>query len=198
LFPLAAQGILHQSVSGEAPQRTGNAHPEFAPCGVYPCSGDDAWIVIEITDENQWRALQRLIPKLADFSDLTDRIHRRKNLDTIIAQWTREQSADMAMQTLQSQNITAAKLNNGHDLLHEPQLKSRGYLQWLQRNHVGLQPTASAPFRTDTEPMPIRHPAPTLGQDNEYALKEILGLSADEVSALEHQGIIGTKPELTS
>ena len=198
LFPLAAHGVLHQSVTGQAPQRTGNAHPEFAPYGVYPCSGDDVWVVIEVTDENQWQALQDLIPDLADFSDLTDRGHRRESLDTIIAQWTREQSADMAMQTLQSQNITAAKLNNGHDLLHEPQLESRGYLQWLERDHVGLQPNASAPFRTDSEPMPIRHPAPTLGQDNDYVLEEILGLSADEVSALERQGVIGTKPELAN
>jgi crotonobetainyl-CoA:carnitine CoA-transferase CaiB-like acyl-CoA transferase len=198
LFPLAAHGVLHQSVTGQAPQRTGNAHPEFAPYGVYPCSGDDAWVVIEVTDENQWQALQDLIPDLADFSDLTDRRHRRESLNTIIAQWTRKQSADMAMQTLQSQNITAAKLNNGHDLLHEPQLESRGYLQWLERDHVGLQPNASAPFRTDSEPMPIRHPAPTLGQDNDYVLEEILGLSADEVSALERQGVIGTKPELAN
>jgi crotonobetainyl-CoA:carnitine CoA-transferase CaiB-like acyl-CoA transferase len=198
LFPLAAHGVLHQSVTGQAPQRTGNAHPEFAPYGVYPCSGNDVWVVIEVTDENQWQALQDLIPDLADFSDLTDRRHRRESLNTIIAQWTRKQSADMAMQTLQSQNITAAKLNNGHDLLHEPQLKSRGYLQWLERDHVGLQPNASAPFRTDSEPMPIRHPAPTLGQDNDYVLEEILGLSADEVSALERQGVIGTKPELAN
>jgi crotonobetainyl-CoA:carnitine CoA-transferase CaiB-like acyl-CoA transferase len=198
LFPLAAHGVLHQSVIGQAPQRTGNAHPEFAPYGVYPCSGNDVWVVIEVTDENQWQALQDLIPDLADFSDLTDRRHRRESLNTIIAQWTRKQSADMAMQTLQSQNITAAKLNNGHDLLHEPQLESRGYLQWLERDHVGLQPNASAPFRTDSEPMPIRHPAPTLGQDNDYVLEEILGLSADEVSALERQGVIGTKPELAN
>ena len=198
LFPLAAHGVLNQSVTGQAPQRTGNAHPEFAPYGVYPCSGNDVWVVIEVTDENQWQALQDLIPDLADFSDLTDRRHRRESLNTIIAQWTRKQSADMAMQTLQSQNITAAKLNNGHDLLHEPQLESRGYLQWLERDHVGLQPNASAPFRTDSEPMPIRHPAPTLGQDNDYVLEEILGLSADEVSALERQGVIGTKPELAN
>ncbi len=196
LFPLAAQGVLQQSVTVEAPQRTGNAHPEFAPYGVYPCSGDDAWIVIEVTSEDQWQALQRLIPGLADFSDLTDRMQRRKNLDTMIAQWTLEQSADAAMQTLQARGVIAAKLNNGHDLLHEPQLRDRGYLQWLERDHVGLQPNASAPFRTGAGPIPIRHPAPTLGQDNDYVLTEILGLSAKELSALENQEIIGTKPRL--
>jgi hypothetical protein len=37
-----------------------------------------------------------------------------------------------------------------------------------------------------------------LGQDNDYVLEEILGLSADEVSALERQGFIGTKPELAN
>ena len=114
----------------------------------------------------------------------------------MIAQWTLEQSADAAMQTLQARGVIAAKLNNGHDLLHEPQLRDRGYLRWLERDHVGLQPNASAPFRTGAGPIPIRHPAPTLGQDNDYVLTEILGLSAQELSALENQEIIGTKPRL--
>lgn len=196
LFPLAAQGILHQSVTGEAPERTGNAHPEHAPYGVYPCVGDDAWVHIAVTNEEQWSTLQNQIPGLEEFSGLADRIHRRQSLDTIIGQWTQEQTAEAVAQLLGPKGITAAKLNNGHDLLNDPQLQDREYLQWLERDHVGLQPNASPPFRTGEKPIPIRHPAPTLGQDNDYVLQEILGLSAEELAALVDQDIIGTRPKL--
>ena len=196
LFPLAAEGILQQSVSGEAPQRRGNAHPQHAPYGVYPCAGEDSWALIEVTDDTQWQAFKRLVPSLAEFSDLTDRIRRRKTLDTAIGLWTQGQPAEAVMQTLQSHGITAAKLNNGEDLLKEPQLVYRDYLQWLEREHVGLQPNASAPFRRGEKPIPIRHPAPTLGQDNDYVLQEILGLSTDDVAELARLDIIGTKPKL--
>lgn len=196
LFPLAAQGILHQAVTGEAPQRTGNAHPEHAPWGVFPCQGEDAWVVIQVSDEAQWHALQAMVPELTEFGDLADRIRRREALEAILAQWTQPQSAQAVMQALQSQNITAAKINHGEDLLHEPHLIDRQYLQWLERDYVGLQPSASAPFRNGPQPMPIRSPAPTLGQHNTQVLQGILGLDQQAITALEEAGIIGTKPTL--
>ena len=196
LLPLAAQGVLYQSVHGTAPERHGNAHPEHAPYGVYPCQGEDAWVLIQVQTENQWASIQRLIPGLADFGDLASRLRRRQDLDSVVAQWTVLHSPEAVMHRLQAEGITAAKLNNGEDLLHEPQLKDRQYLQWLERDYVGLQPSASAPFRTEAAPIPIASPAPTLGQHNAFVLGDILKLSDSEIVELAELGIIGTKPRL--
>jgi crotonobetainyl-CoA:carnitine CoA-transferase CaiB-like acyl-CoA transferase len=84
LFPLAAPGILHQSVYGQSPRRSGNKHPDHAPHGVYPCEGDDAWVVIQVTDEIQWQRLQDLIPALAPFGDLDERLDKREALDECV------------------------------------------------------------------------------------------------------------------
>jgi crotonobetainyl-CoA:carnitine CoA-transferase CaiB-like acyl-CoA transferase len=198
LFPLAAPGILHQSVLGQSPQRFGNAHPNHAPHGVYPCHGDDAWAVIQVTEETQWHQLQAIIPALSEFSDLDERLAKREAIDACIGAWTQQRTSSEVMQTLQAVGVTAAKLNNGQELLHEPHLHDRGYLQWLERDYVGVQPHPSAPFRTAAEPIPITSPAPTLGQHNHAILVELLGLSADELQKLEQQGIIGTKPRMPS
>ena len=196
LFPLAAPGILHQSVHGQSPQRFGNAHPDHAPHGVYPCEGDDAWVVIQITDETQWHQLQDVVPSLTAFGDLNDRLAKREAIDACIGTWTQQRTATEVMQTLQAAGVTAAKLNNGQELLNEPHLHDRGYLQWLERDYVGVQPHPSAPFRTDAGPIPITSPAPTLGQHNHTILGELLGLSADELQKLEQQGIVGTNPRM--
>ena len=196
LLPLAAQGVLHQSVRGEAPQRYGNDHPDHAPYGVYPCQGDDAWVVIQVTTARQWEAIQTLIPALAAFGDLASRLQQREDLNRVVAGWTEQHSSEAAMHLLQAEGITAAKLNNGDDLLHEPQLKDRQYLQWLERDYVGLQPSASAPFRTEAAPIPIASPAPTLGQHNAFVLGDILKLNDSEIVELAELGIIGTKPRL--
>ncbi len=196
LFPLAAPGILHQSVHGQSPQRFGNAHPDHAPHGVYPCEGDDAWVVIQITDETQWHQLQDVVPSLTAFGDLNDRLAKREAIDACIGTWTQQHTATEVMRTLQAAGVTAAKLNNGQELLHEPHLHDRGYLQWLERDYVGVQPHPSAPFRTDAGPIPITSPAPTLGQHNHTILGELLGLSADELQKLEQQGIVGTNPRM--
>ena len=198
LFPLAAPGILHQSVHGQTPQRFGNAHPNYAPHGVYPCHGDDAWAVIQVTEETQWHQLKAIIPTLSEFSDLDERLAKREAIDACIGAWTQQRTASEVMQTLQAAGVTAAKLNNGQELLDEPHLKDRAYLQWLERDHVGLQPHPSAPFRTAEEPIPINSPAPTLGQHNHAILVDLLGLSADETQQLVQRGVIGTKPRMPS
>ena len=198
LFPLAAPGILHQSVYGQSPRRSGNKHPDHAPHGVYPCEGDDAWVVIQVTDEIQWQRLQDLIPALAPFGDVDERLDKREALDECVRAWTQQRPATAVMQLLQGVGVTAAKLNNAQAILDEPHLQDRGYLQWLEREYVGVQPHPSPPFRVTADPIPITSPAPTLGQHNHDILGELLGLGAAELEELEQQGVIGTKPRMPS
>ena len=198
LFPLAAPGILHQSVYGQSPRRSGNKHPDHAPHGVYPCEGDDAWVVIQVTDEIQWQRLQDLIPALAQFGDVDERLDKREALDECVRAWTQQRPAAAVMQLLQGVGVTAAKLNNAQAILDEPHLQDRGYLQWLEREYVGVQPHPSPPFRVTADPIPINSPAPTLGQHNHDILGELLGLGAAELEELEQQGVIGTKPRMPS
>jgi crotonobetainyl-CoA:carnitine CoA-transferase CaiB-like acyl-CoA transferase len=194
LFPLGAHGILHKSVTGAAPERYGNDHPDYAPHGVYPCTGDDAWIVIQVFDETAWQALGRLSG--LDYGGLEDRLARRAQLNADIAAWTREQEAKLLMAELQAAGITAAALNTALDLVTDPQLEARGYIQWRERAVVGNLPHPSPPYRAGPDPIDVRTPAPTLGQHNQEVLGGILGLSDDELSTLEVRGIIGTKPRL--
>ena len=198
LFPLAAPGILHQSVYGQSPRRSGNKHPDHAPHGVYPCEGDDAWVVIQVTDEIQWQRLQDLIPALAPFGDVDERLDKREALDECVRAWTQQRPATAVMQLLQGVGVTAAKLNNAQAILDEPHLQDRGYLQWLEREYVGVQPHPSPPFRVTADPISITSPAPTLGQHNHDILGELLGLGAAELEELEQQGVIGTKPRMPS
>lgn len=65
-----------------------------------------------------------------------------------------------------------------------------------EEDHAGLQPDAGTPVRTGEKPIPIRDPTPTLGQDNDYMLEEVLGLSAEDLSELANQDIFGTEPPL--
>jgi crotonobetainyl-CoA:carnitine CoA-transferase CaiB-like acyl-CoA transferase len=194
LFPLGIHGILEQSVTGKNFKRYGNEHPDFAPHGVYPCKGEDNWILIQVFDESDWSRLKAITN--LDFADLKDRIERRSRLDDELSSWTADQDKTKLMNTLQQAGICASVLNNASDLIGDPQLEARQYIQWLEREHVGTIPHPSAPYRAGDEPIKISNPAPTLGQHNELALKDILGLSDAEIIELADQGIIGTKPRL--
>ena len=196
LIPLGAEGILHQAVNNSPPPRTGNDHPDFAPHGVYPCQGDDQWILIQIMSETEWSALQSLCAELSQFGDISDRLARRPALNKTLAQWTANQSSPALMAHLQDLGITAATLNNGIDLLKNQQHQARGYMQLLDRAFVGSQPHPSLPFRNGSKPSPLQNPAPTLGQHNKEVLGGILGLSDAELEKLTLEGVIGDKPKL--
>lgn len=57
LFPLAAHGLLEQSLNGRPFQRTGSDLPGQAPHGVFPCKGDDRWVAVTVSDDAAWLAL---------------------------------------------------------------------------------------------------------------------------------------------
>ena len=202
LFPLAAHGILEFAATGQAPPRRGNFSSTSAPHGVYPCaSGEDEpdeWLVLQVQSEDQWRALQSLVPELRDFGRLQDRIKRVDALDRVIAAWTHSRSAHALMAELQTHGIPAAATHAMSTLMNDPHLSARGYWQWLERAVVGNQPNPSAPYRLGTAPVPICAPAPTLGQHNREVLGGILGLDDERLSALEAEGIIGTRPRMPS
>ena len=100
------------------------------------------------------------------------------------------------MKELQRAGICASVLNNSSELLKDPQLLDRNYVQWLERDFVGTIPHPSTPYRPGKEPIPISKPAPTLGQHNKEILGDLLKLSDVDLAELTLEGIIGTKPKL--
>ena len=199
LFPMAAHGILAYTATGAAPARRGNASDVYAPHGVYPCAGHEAWIVIQIADETQWAALDRASGgRLARFGDAADRRRRAAELDDAMAAWTQDEDAALLMMRLQSAGVPAARAHSSATLLDDPHLQKRGFWQWLDRAVVGNQPNPSPPYRIDEAPFPIATSAPTLGQHNNEVLQEILGLDGRELDRLRDAGVIGERPRMPS
>jgi len=200
MFPLIAPWLIEQSVTGKVGPRLGNRHPHYVPHGVFPCEGDDAWIVVAATDDAAWRGLCAVIerPDLAADPALATAGGRRAAEDALeaaIAAWTRLRSPDDAMEALQAKGVAAGAARGFHELmLYEPQLTARGYWQDVPRPHLEWTTQPSPAFREDGEAYPIRFPAPTLGQSTREVLSSILGLSEAEMDRLEAAAIIGETP----
>ena len=131
-----------------------------------------------------------------NYDNLSDRLQRRDQLNKELAEWTSKKDKQELMIELQHAGICASVLNNSAELLKDPQLLDRNYVQWLERKFVGKIPHPSAPYRSGKEPIQITKPAPTLGQHNEEILGDLLGLTDTDLAELTFKGIIGTKPKL--
>ena len=202
MFPLAAHGLIEQAVRGAPPERSGGRHPLFAPWGVYPCIGAEPWITVTVETGEQWRGLCDVLGMDAEnpaFASATDRKQREDELDRALAARTRLHDGLALERRLTSAGVPAAVLRNTLDVLYDPHLEARGYWQWRERAYVGNQPNPSAPFRPVADdgasrPYAVEWPAPTLGQHNREVLTRLLGLSEDELDALERDHVIGTEP----
>ncbi|WP_377830656.1 CoA transferase [Bradyrhizobium lupini] len=197
MMPFAAPWITLHSVDGLPPKRYGNRHPQFVPHGCFRCAGEDNWIVVAATDQGMWHRLAWLIgrPDWAEDASLKYTESRRPIEDAIereIAAWTRTRDADQAMSELQAVKVAAGVARLPIDLLDDRHLRSRAFLQEVERDFVGRHPQPSMPIRESKGPYVVRAAAPTLGQHNEEIFSELLGLSNAEIEELMRQGIIGT------
>ena len=191
--------LLSYQMTGMETERRGNRSPWFAPCNAYPCAGDDRWITIAATTEQEWRSLAHEIDLsgLADdprFATVADRLANQDALDTIINKWTRGQDAFELAQRLQAAGVPAGPVLRGPDLLEDPHYRERGTFVTVDHPQVGPRQYPGLPWKMSATPGEIRWPSPTLGQHNREIYGGLLGLDAEEVDALEANGVIGTKP----
>jgi benzylsuccinate CoA-transferase BbsF subunit len=196
---LIGEALLDYTMNGRVQRRAGNAHPSMAPHGAYPCAGDDRWIAIACGDDAQWRALCGVIgrPELASdarFADVVSRLRHSDEVNAIVAAWTRARDAREAMSALQLAGVPAGAVQSVPDLLADPQLRHRGWLQPARHPEAGEILHTRVAFTLSRTPSPIERAAPVFAQDNRYVFQELLGMREDEVRALEAAGVIRGEP----
>ena len=197
MLPLAAPYILEQSLYGRVSDRPGNRHPLYVPHGCYPCAGDDAWIMLSLSNNDRWPVLCSLLGQFdlasdPDLSTVNGRRAQQGKIDEAISQWTSRRGADEAMHQLQAVGIAAGVVRPISKVLEDPHLCARGFWQEVQRAYVGTYPASTALFRMGSEALPIRSVSPTLGQHTAQVLGSVLGLTPDQIDDLERHGITGT------
>ena len=102
-----------------------------APWGVYPCAGDDEWCVITVRDDEQWRALRRVLgdPEWAAadaFGTVAERVANRELLDRHLTEWTRTLPPRAVMERLQAAGVPAAMMMRPDDHERTRTCASRG------------------------------------------------------------------------
>jgi len=198
MMPFAAPWIVAHSIDGKAPERYGNRHPDFVPHGCFRCAGEDGWVMVAVSDDAMWPRLAKLLGRedWAGTASLKTAAGRRKiesEIEAAITAWTSTRAPDEAMAELQAAGVASGVARMPIDLLNDPQLHARGFIQEIDRAFIGKHPQPSLPFRGGDKPLAIRSAPPTLGEHNREILVGLLGLSETEIEQLTRDGIIGTE-----
>ncbi|MFO1024986.1 MAG: CoA transferase [Acetobacteraceae bacterium] len=197
---LTGASILDHSANGRSWARYGNRSPykQGAPHGAYRAAGEDRWIAISAFTDEQWWAVTRVLGKHEWTSDprlmtLQLRLANQDYLDRLMNDATGTWDVFDLMHALQREGVPAGVCQTSEDRYeHDPQLRHLGWLTELQQSEIGRWPVKEVPVKFSETPPYIggfldRH-GPSYGEDNEYVLKKILGLTEEQIARLAEEG----------
>ena len=181
--------------------RLGCGHLWKSPHNVFPCRGSDRWIAIVVSTDEEWQRLQKAMdePLWADdsrFETAQGRWNHRHHLGDLLSEWTQTQDDQELMNHLQSNGVAAGAVLTAADLVANSHLGERGYIEEFENVNApqaGPRKYAGRPFRMEGVSFAIRHVA-ALGEHNVETLRDVAGLSDDEITTLANEGIISTQP----
>lgn len=172
----------------------GNRHAWMAPHGVYRCKGEDAWCVIAVGSEEQWKGLCRVMGNPAwsrepKFGYLTIRHSNQDELDQNIEAWTRERTPESVVEALQRVGVGAGVVQDGKRLFNDPHLRARGFFTSVDDPCIGPVEYPGPYIRLSETPgrMGRSH---SFGEDNLYVFGELLDMPEAEIRRLMDLGAL--------
>jgi benzylsuccinate CoA-transferase BbsF subunit len=181
--------------AGLTAERLLESNDHKKPDNAFRCMGEDRWCAIAVTTDEEWRNFCKAIGNPAwteetRFSTLSKRKENEDELDRLVEEWTVKYPAAEVMTRMQSMGVPAGVVETGEDQLeHDIQTRHRNLFPELDHPRLGKHHAVASPFQLSKTPCELTR-APLLGEHNEYVLKEILGMSDDEVADLVISGVL--------
>jgi crotonobetainyl-CoA:carnitine CoA-transferase CaiB-like acyl-CoA transferase len=196
----AAEQVIEFTAYGKLLERDGNRSPGAAPQGLYACRGNERWLALSVTNDEQWRALQTALghPAWAEEPALARHPGRRAAHDRIdeeLRRWAAERELREAIELLTAAGVPAAAVVDPRMTSRHPQMTARGFFEESTHPIAGRHPIPTVPFRYASVDRWLRSPAPTLGEHNQEILRDILGLDDDIMAKLADREVIGNRPK---
>ncbi|HIF97262.1 MAG TPA: CoA transferase [Myxococcales bacterium] len=190
----SAEAWMDYVMNGAEPTPQGSRDPAMSPHGFFPTHGEDLWISIACDSEEQWQALaDELAPALRDdprFRNLSNRKLNESELEEELASRTLERERWELCRALQARGVAAFPAMTSEDLLSDPHLEARGFLETKPHPEVGVRKHTGIPYSLRRRPNGVRKAAPVLGADTSEVLSEALGYSEEDIHALIHSKVL--------
>ena len=184
---------LNYLISGEVPQRLGNAHPNVTPYDVFHTSDGD--VIVATGNDAQYARYCRAagLETLIDdprFADNAARIANRDALKALLAPAMRKRTTAEWIRLLEPLGVPCGPINRLDQVFADPQVQHRRMRVDVPHPVAGALPLVANPIKFSRTPITYEDPPPLLGQHTAEVLASLLGKSAAEIAALKAAGII--------
>jgi len=168
---------MNYLVSGKAPGRLGNAHPNIVPYEVFEVA--DGHVIIASGNDGQYRKLCEALgqPGLgtdARYATNKDRISARAELVPVLNGLTRTFAKADLLARLEVAGVPAGPINGMDEVFADPQVVARGIRRDLAAPAArgGRIPTVASPIVMDGVRQVSARPSPRLGEHNLDVLQD--------------------------
>jgi crotonobetainyl-CoA:carnitine CoA-transferase CaiB-like acyl-CoA transferase len=179
---------------GIIPGRHGNQSSNNAPRNAY-LTRDDRWVAISASATPIAERVMRLVGRaeLIEeqwFSSAAERVQRAHIIDPPVAAWIRERDFEEVSAAFQEAGAALAPVYDIEQLMNDEHVRERQTITTIQDEDLGLLKMQNLMFRLDRTPGAIRHGGRRLGQDTDEVLRDILGLSLDQLNELRDKDVL--------
>jgi crotonobetainyl-CoA:carnitine CoA-transferase CaiB-like acyl-CoA transferase len=189
-----AESIVTWSANRESIDRLGYRDRHAAPHAVLPCRGDDRWVTLVCHDDADWNRLRHALgdpawARDARFGTRDGRLTHADAIESHLAAWTRERTAEEVAERLQAAGVESGVVENNADLAHDPQLAFRRHFRPLDHPVLGRHVVETNAIRFPATPEGDERRAPLLGEHTEHVFRELAGMSEKEFRDLSARGV---------
>lgn len=164
---ILANQNMNYLVSGEAPVRLGNAHPNISPYEVVPT--EDGYLILAVGNDGQFRRLCRIlgIDGMADderFATNKARVANRVEVRRLILAQTSKWKKAELLAACGDNAVPAGPINSIAEMFDDPQVKERGLRIDLEAADGTVIPGVRSPIVLSETPLAYHRPSPALGE----------------------------------
>lgn len=190
---LLANVAANHLVSGEAPGRYGNGHPNVVPYRTYPTR--DGRLALAVGNDAQFQTFARLVghPEWSEdprFRRNQDRVVNRDEMDRLVSIALRRQDSARWSADFDAAGIPCTSIRSVPEALNDPHTIARDMVVTTHHGSAGELKLLGIPFRFSATPASIRCAPPMLGEHTDEILREELRLTDSDISQLRESGVI--------
>lgn len=167
---------MNYLVSGAAPVRLGNAHPNISPYEVVPVA--DGYLILAVGNDGQFRRLCAILGMDAFAEDARHATNKARvaNRDAVraavIAETIKWTKADLLAACGQNA-VPAGPINSVAEMFADPQIVARGLRIDLEAADGTTIPGVRTPIVLSKTPLSYYRPSPALGEHTGAVLAEL-------------------------
>jgi len=180
-------------ISGKAPQRLGNTHPNIVPYQAFATS--DSHIILAVGNDDQFRrfCVAAGAPLLAEderYRTNADRVGNRDTLIPLLCDMFKTRTKSWWITELEKAGVPCGPINTLDEVFNDPQIQARAMRILVEHPIAGPIPLVGTPMNFSVTPVGTLQPPPLLGEHTAEVLEQLLGMDEESIMKLRSRGIL--------